>query len=113
MRRETRMAAPVSFIRWILIMAPMETSRRLVPRVKQDRGRSRSQRGIFSEGSASQPRCGIGTPARPQGGHDALLHSAAPLSRLARCTRDAIDLAASLSAAGVDLAVIQENVNTR
>jgi site-specific DNA recombinase len=35
------------------------------------------------------------------------------LSRLARCTRDAIDLAASLSAAGADLAVIQENVNTR
>src|SRR5215831_5862951 len=34
-------------------------------------------------------------------------------SRLARCTRDAIDLAASLSAAGADLAVIQENVNTR
>jgi hypothetical protein len=32
---------------------------------------------------------------------------------LARCTRDAIDLAASLSAAGADLAVIQENVNTR
>src|SRR5262249_28179568 len=36
-----------------------------------------------------------------------------PLSRPARCTRDAIDLAASLSAAGADLAVIQENVNTR
>jgi len=35
------------------------------------------------------------------------------LSRLARCTRDAIDLAASLSAAGADLAVIQESVNTR
>jgi DNA invertase Pin-like site-specific DNA recombinase len=35
------------------------------------------------------------------------------LSRFARCTRDAIDLAASLSAAGADLAVIQENVNTR
>jgi DNA invertase Pin-like site-specific DNA recombinase len=35
------------------------------------------------------------------------------LSRLARCTRDAIDLAARLSAAGADLAVIQENVNTR
>jgi len=35
------------------------------------------------------------------------------LSRLARCTRDAIDLAASLSTAGADLAVIQENVNTR
>jgi DNA invertase Pin-like site-specific DNA recombinase len=35
------------------------------------------------------------------------------LSRLARCTRDAIDLATSLSAAGADLAVIQENVNTR
>src|SRR5262249_53682630 len=35
------------------------------------------------------------------------------LSRLARCTKDAIDLAARLSAAGADLAVIQENVNTR
>jgi site-specific DNA recombinase len=35
------------------------------------------------------------------------------LSRLARCTTDAIDLATSLSAAGADLAVIQENVNTR
>jgi DNA invertase Pin-like site-specific DNA recombinase len=35
------------------------------------------------------------------------------LSRLARRTRDAIDLAASLSAAGADPAVIQENVNTR
>jgi DNA invertase Pin-like site-specific DNA recombinase len=35
------------------------------------------------------------------------------LSRLARCTRDAIDLAERLSAAGADLAVIQENVNTR
>jgi DNA invertase Pin-like site-specific DNA recombinase len=32
---------------------------------------------------------------------------------LARCTRDAIDLAASLSAAGADLEVIRENVNTR
>jgi DNA invertase Pin-like site-specific DNA recombinase len=35
------------------------------------------------------------------------------LSRLARCTRDAIDLAERLNAAGADLAVIQENVNTR
>jgi site-specific DNA recombinase len=35
------------------------------------------------------------------------------LSRLARCTRDAIDLAEKLSAAGADLAVIQESVNTR
>src|SRR5439155_11177842 len=35
------------------------------------------------------------------------------LSRLARCTKDAIDLAERLSAAGADLAVIQENVNTR
>jgi DNA invertase Pin-like site-specific DNA recombinase len=35
------------------------------------------------------------------------------LSRLARCTRDAIDLAEKLSGAGADLAVIQENVNTR
>jgi DNA invertase Pin-like site-specific DNA recombinase len=35
------------------------------------------------------------------------------LSRLARCTKDAIDLAERLSAAGADLAVIAENVNTR
>jgi P-type Cu+ transporter len=35
------------------------------------------------------------------------------LSRLARCTKDAIDLAERLSAAGADLAVIQENVNIR
>jgi DNA invertase Pin-like site-specific DNA recombinase len=35
------------------------------------------------------------------------------LSRLARCTKDAIDLAERLSAAGADLAVIQEHVNTR
>jgi DNA invertase Pin-like site-specific DNA recombinase len=35
------------------------------------------------------------------------------LSRLARCKKDAIDLAERLSAAGADLAVIQENVNTR
>ena len=35
------------------------------------------------------------------------------LSRLARCTKDAIDLAERLNAAGADLAVIQENVNTR
>jgi site-specific DNA recombinase len=35
------------------------------------------------------------------------------LSRLARCTKDAIDLAERLSAAGADLAVIQESVNTR
>jgi DNA invertase Pin-like site-specific DNA recombinase len=35
------------------------------------------------------------------------------LSRLARCTRDAIDLAERLNMAGADLAVIQENVNTR
>jgi DNA invertase Pin-like site-specific DNA recombinase len=35
------------------------------------------------------------------------------LSRLARCTRDAIDLAERLNVAGADLAVIQENVNTR
>ncbi|HEV3256589.1 MAG TPA: recombinase family protein [Gemmataceae bacterium] len=35
------------------------------------------------------------------------------LSRLARNTRDAIDLAERLNAAGADLAVIQENVNTR
>src|SRR5262245_52847651 len=35
------------------------------------------------------------------------------LSRLARCTRDAIDLAERLNSAGADLAVIQENVNTR
>src|SRR5947208_1903045 len=35
------------------------------------------------------------------------------LSRFARCTRDAIDLAERLNAAGADLAVIQENVNTR
>jgi DNA invertase Pin-like site-specific DNA recombinase len=35
------------------------------------------------------------------------------LSRLARCTRDAIDLAERLGAAGADLAVIQESVNTR
>src|SRR5581483_9733190 len=35
------------------------------------------------------------------------------LSRLARCTRDAIDLAERLNGAGADLAVIQENVNTR
>jgi site-specific DNA recombinase len=35
------------------------------------------------------------------------------LSRLARCTKDAIDLSERLSAAGADLAVIQENVNTR
>jgi site-specific DNA recombinase len=34
------------------------------------------------------------------------------LSRLARCTRDAIDLAERLNIAGADLAVIQENVNT-
>jgi DNA invertase Pin-like site-specific DNA recombinase len=35
------------------------------------------------------------------------------LSRLARCTKDAIELAERLNAAGADLAVIQENVNTR
>ena len=35
------------------------------------------------------------------------------LSRFARNTKDAIDLAERLSAAGADLAVIQENVNTR
>lgn len=35
------------------------------------------------------------------------------LSRFARCTKDAIDLAERLHAAGADLAVIQENVNTR
>jgi site-specific DNA recombinase len=35
------------------------------------------------------------------------------LSRLARCTKDAIDLAERLNAAGADLAVIQECVNTR
>jgi DNA invertase Pin-like site-specific DNA recombinase len=35
------------------------------------------------------------------------------LSRLARNTRDAIDLADRLNRAGADLAVIQENVNTR
>jgi site-specific DNA recombinase len=35
------------------------------------------------------------------------------LSRLARYTKDAIDLAERLSAAGADLAVIRENVNTR
>ena len=35
------------------------------------------------------------------------------LSRLARNTRDAIDLAERLNAAGADLAVITENVNTR
>jgi site-specific DNA recombinase len=35
------------------------------------------------------------------------------LSRLARNTKDAIDLAERLNAAGADLAVIQENVNTR
>jgi DNA invertase Pin-like site-specific DNA recombinase len=35
------------------------------------------------------------------------------LSRLARCTRDAIDLAERLGAAGADLAAIQESVNTR
>ena len=35
------------------------------------------------------------------------------LSRLARCTKDAIDLADRLNKAGADLAVIQENVNTR
>lgn len=35
------------------------------------------------------------------------------LSRLARCTKDAIDLAERLNTAGADLAVIQENVNTR
>jgi DNA invertase Pin-like site-specific DNA recombinase len=35
------------------------------------------------------------------------------LSRLARCTKDAINLAERLSAARADLAVIQENVNTR
>jgi DNA invertase Pin-like site-specific DNA recombinase len=34
-------------------------------------------------------------------------------SRFARCTKDATDLAERLSAAGADLAVIQENVNTR
>ena len=35
------------------------------------------------------------------------------LSRLARCTRDAIDVAERLGATGADLAVIQESVNTR
>jgi len=35
------------------------------------------------------------------------------LSRFARCTKDAIDLTERLNAAGADLAVIQENVNTR
>jgi DNA invertase Pin-like site-specific DNA recombinase len=35
------------------------------------------------------------------------------LSRLARCTKDAIDLAEKLNTAGADLAVIQESVNTR
>src|SRR5262249_56481568 len=35
------------------------------------------------------------------------------LPRLARCTKDAIDLAERLNSAGADLAVIQENVNTR
>lgn len=35
------------------------------------------------------------------------------LSRLARNTKDAIDLAERLNSAGADLAVIQENVNTR
>ncbi len=35
------------------------------------------------------------------------------LSRLARCTKDAIDIAERLSQAGADLAVIQESVNTR
>src|SRR5262249_16384709 len=35
------------------------------------------------------------------------------LSRLARSARDAMGVGASLSAAGADLAVIQENVNTR
>lgn len=44
--------------------------------------------------------------------HKAVLVVSA-LSRLARCTRDAIDLAERLSAAGADLAVIQESVNTR
>ena len=31
MPRETRMAAPVSFIRWILLMPPPVTGRRLSP----------------------------------------------------------------------------------
>jgi DNA invertase Pin-like site-specific DNA recombinase len=35
------------------------------------------------------------------------------LSKLAHCTKDTIDLAERLSAAGADLAVIQEKVNTR
>jgi site-specific DNA recombinase len=35
------------------------------------------------------------------------------LARFARCTKDAINLVERLNAAGADLAVIQENVNTR
>src|ERR1700704_5913667 len=35
------------------------------------------------------------------------------LSRLARCTKDAIDLAERVNTAGADLAVIEQNVNTR
>ncbi len=38
--------------------------------VKRDRSLVPSQRGSFSEVCASQPRSGIGTPARLHGGHD-------------------------------------------
>jgi hypothetical protein len=51
---------------WILLMASMETSRRLVLR-KEITGKPGLKRGSFSKGVSLQPRCGIGAPARPQG----------------------------------------------
>ena len=63
------MAAPVSFSRWIRLMASMVTGRSLSPGKTGSRDCSRSQRGSFRVIGHRQPRCGI-RPARHHGGHD-------------------------------------------
>src|SRR5580765_5202259 len=70
MSRGTRVAAAVCCSFWILLMTSLKTGRRLVLRVTRSRA-SPVSRGSFRRSSwHRQPRCGIGAPARLQGGHE-------------------------------------------
>ena len=71
MPRENSMAAPVSFIRWILIMASLGWAE-ACPKGLTDQGKPLLDVEFSGEGALRQPRCGL-RAARPQGVHDAIL----------------------------------------
>src|SRR5260370_6605792 len=68
------MAAPVSFSRWILIMASLGWAEACPKVLTGSRVNPRPKVGFSGVGVPRQPRCGL-EPHPPQGVHDVLLQS--------------------------------------